>query len=74
MADKTIAMFGATGNTGKHFLKAALDQGYTIKALVRNPDKVPVENARLTKVLLVVKHFNSNTAANCQLTLLPTAN
>ena len=48
---KTIALFGATGNTGKHFLKAALDQGYTVKALVRNPDKVPVVDDRLTKVL-----------------------
>lgn len=43
-------MFGATGNTGKHFLKAALDQGYAVKALMRNPAKVPIENDRLTKV------------------------
>jgi len=46
----TIALFGATGNTGKHFLPAALEAGFTVKALVRNPAKVSIENAALTLV------------------------
>lgn len=37
---KKIALFGATGQTGKHVLKLAVEQGYQVKALVRNPDKL----------------------------------
>ncbi len=32
-----IALFGATGGTGSHVLRQALDQGHTVHALVRNP-------------------------------------
>lgn len=46
----TIALFGATGNTGKHFLPAALDAGFAVKALVRNPAKVTLNNPALTLV------------------------
>jgi nucleoside-diphosphate-sugar epimerase len=35
MKNKTIALFGGTGNTGKVFKKLALDQGYKLKILVR---------------------------------------
>ncbi|MCH8552272.1 MAG: SDR family oxidoreductase [Natronospirillum sp.] len=35
-----ITVFGATGQTGQHVLQAALDKGYEVTALVRNPDKV----------------------------------
>lgn len=34
-----IAIFGSTGFLGKVLLKMALDKGYQIKTLVRNPDK-----------------------------------
>ncbi len=44
---KTIALFGATGKTGKEFLKKALAAGYTIKALARNPDKLPPQLEKL---------------------------
>lgn len=35
-----IALFGATGKTGRQFLQQALDQGHFVKALVRDPAKV----------------------------------
>jgi len=31
---KTIAVFGASGNTGKPFTEMALKEGYAVKALV----------------------------------------
>ncbi len=35
-----IAIFGSTGFLGKVLLKKALDEGYQIKTLVRNPEKL----------------------------------
>jgi putative NADH-flavin reductase len=35
-----IAIFGSTGFLGKVLLKTALDNGYQVKILVRNPDKL----------------------------------
>jgi hypothetical protein len=35
-----IAVFGATGGTGKSFVEAALEEGYKVQALVRTPSKV----------------------------------
>jgi len=37
---KTIAIVGGTGQTGKWALKGALQRGYKVKLLARNPDKV----------------------------------
>lgn len=37
---KRIALFGATGQTGKLFLNKALDAGYTVAVLVRDPAKL----------------------------------
>lgn len=45
---KKIALFGATGRTGKHFMNKALSEGHTIKALVRSPEKVTVTDEKLT--------------------------
>lgn len=36
----TIAVFGGSGKTGIEFIKQALNLGYNIKALVRNPIKL----------------------------------
>src|SRR5947208_1838731 len=36
----TIAIFGASGQTGKQLTEQALKQGYQVKALVRNPDRL----------------------------------
>jgi len=44
---KTIALFGGSGRTGSHFLKYALDSGYTIKALARNSKKIKTTHSNL---------------------------
>jgi nucleoside-diphosphate-sugar epimerase len=46
-AIKTIAVFGATGRTGSELIKQALDQGYSIKALVRTPSKIRATGSKL---------------------------
>jgi putative NADH-flavin reductase len=42
-----IALFGASGKTGHHFLQAALNKGYKVKALVRNPTSFTVRHPNL---------------------------
>ena len=44
---KTIAVFGATGRTGKPFTELALKEGYTVKALLRTPSKLGIQNLNL---------------------------
>ncbi|XP_063793761.1 flavin reductase (NADPH)-like isoform X2 [Pseudophryne corroboree] len=41
MAPKNIALFGATGMTGKVILAQALDAGYNVTVLVRDPARLP---------------------------------
>jgi len=42
-----LAIFGATGKTGKHLVEQALAQGHQVTALVRNPSKLAVQNPNL---------------------------
>jgi putative NADH-flavin reductase len=37
--NQKIAVIGATGKAGRYLVKHLLEQGYSIKVLVRNPDK-----------------------------------
>jgi hypothetical protein len=37
---ETVAIFGATGITGKHLVQESLKQGYQVRAMVRNPAKM----------------------------------
>ena len=37
-----IAIFGASGATGKLLTQRSLDAGYEVTALLRNPDKFPM--------------------------------
>jgi nucleoside-diphosphate-sugar epimerase len=39
-SQKTFLVFGATGQTGKHFTSLALDDGHRVKVLARNPGKL----------------------------------
>lgn len=43
----TIAIFGATGRTGLPLVQKALDAGHAVRALVRNPQKMPVKHPKL---------------------------
>jgi putative NADH-flavin reductase len=39
-----IALFGATGATGAHFLKLALEKDHEVVALVRSPEKITIKS------------------------------
>lgn len=45
-----VALFGATGQTGKEFLEVALEEGHEIKALVRTPSKLKKSDESLTVI------------------------
>jgi len=47
---KRIALFGGSGRSGQHFMSKALAAGYAIRALARNPEKIPQQGPRLTVV------------------------
>jgi putative NADH-flavin reductase len=42
-----IALFGASGQTGQHFLNVALEKGFEVKALVRNPTSITQKSPKL---------------------------
>ena len=46
----SLALFGATGNTGKAVLALALEQGYVVRALVRSPEKMLIKHDQLTLI------------------------
>ena len=45
-----LALFGATGATGRHLVEQALVAGHTVTALVRNPAGVTTQHPSLTVV------------------------
>lgn len=55
----TLAVFGASGRTGRHVVECALEKGWTVKALVRNPSKFQLQHDQLT----VIEGDFSNTEA-----------
>jgi putative NADH-flavin reductase len=45
-----LAVFGATGGTGRQIVEQALAQGHAVTALVRDPAKLQLQNAQLAVV------------------------
>ncbi|XP_013879667.1 flavin reductase (NADPH) [Austrofundulus limnaeus] len=45
-----IALLGATGQTGQHLVRQALEQGHAVTAVVRNPEKLAVHHDNLKVV------------------------
>jgi putative NADH-flavin reductase len=43
----SLVVFGATGRTGLHLVRQALEQGHQVVALVRNPAKLGLQHERL---------------------------
>jgi len=43
-----ILIVGATGGTGRRLVAQALERGFVVTALVRDPSRLPVEHPRLT--------------------------
>jgi len=48
---QTIALFGATGRTGRLVLELLFEQGYTVRALVRRPGAIGEHGGALTVVV-----------------------
>jgi putative NADH-flavin reductase len=44
---KKLALFGSSGKTGEKFVAQALEKGYSIKALARNPEKIKHQSSEL---------------------------
>jgi putative NADH-flavin reductase len=42
-----LLIIGGTGGTGKQLIKQALEQGHSLTALVRNPEKVKIDHPNL---------------------------
>ena len=48
-SEEVLAVFGATGQTGRHVVKIALEElGWKVKAMARTPSKLDIENDNLT--------------------------
>jgi putative NADH-flavin reductase len=45
-----IVLIGASGFVGSAILKEALDRGHEVKAVVRHPENIKIENANLKKL------------------------
>jgi putative NADH-flavin reductase len=48
---KTVLVFGGTGQTGQHFVRLALEDGFRVRALARNPAKFAMTDPSLEVVL-----------------------
>lgn len=48
-----VALFGATGRTGKHFIPLALESGHAIQALVRDPSKLRFTDDQLPRITVI---------------------
>jgi len=51
-----IAIFGASGATGRHLVAQALAKGHTVKALVRSENSLTIDHASLIKVVGELSH------------------
>jgi putative NADH-flavin reductase len=58
-----ILIIGATGGTGRRLVEQALERGYTVTAMARNPSKLGVESAQLKVVRGDVLDYESVAAA-----------
>lgn len=48
---RTIAVFGATGKAGRRVVQKALDAGFAVRALVRDPTRLAIDSPNLTVVV-----------------------
>ncbi len=47
MPTHCLAVFGATGGTGRQIVSQALEAGHTVRALVRDPARLPIRHPQL---------------------------
>jgi putative NADH-flavin reductase len=62
--DMKIFLVGATGATGLAFITEALQDGHSITAYVRNPDKLPVRDPHLTIVQGTLDQLSSHVSGH----------
>ncbi|MDA8089486.1 MAG: SDR family oxidoreductase [Nitrospiraceae bacterium] len=58
-----IVIFGASGRTGRHLVRQALDRGHAVTAFVRNPAKMDVSHENLSIFKGNVLHLGEVDAA-----------
>lgn len=63
MSAKRVVVFGATGGTGRALVQQALERGHRVTAFVRDPDRLPLQHARLQKIVGDVLQPHTLTAA-----------
>lgn len=51
MTETTLAIFGATGRTGRVLVREALARGYHVRALVRDPGKLTAQQGRHERLI-----------------------
>ncbi|AQQ67863.1 hypothetical protein Mag101_09565 [Microbulbifer agarilyticus] len=56
---RKLIVFGASGRTGQHFVRQALDSGYFITACARNLAAIDIEHQRLHKVYVDIHDMKS---------------
>jgi hypothetical protein len=49
-SEYTYLVLGGTGRTGRHFISVVLKDGHKVKALVRNPEKIEIQDSNLELV------------------------
>jgi putative NADH-flavin reductase len=54
-----LAIFGASGATGRHLVQQALDAGHSITALLRDADSLPLDHVRLSRVVGALDHMST---------------
>lgn len=54
-----IAVIGGTGKSGKYLVHQLLNQGFNIKLLVRNPDRVQIQSPLIEVVHGNVSHYDT---------------
>jgi putative NADH-flavin reductase len=54
-----VAVIGGTGKAGKYLVKQLIEQGFKIKVLLRNPDKLMINNHLIEKIRGNVNDYES---------------
>ncbi len=61
-----IAVIGGTGKAGKYLVNQLVDQGYSVRTLIRNPNILPESNFQSETITGDVRDYNS-----VQISLVP---
>lgn len=57
MKQNKIAVIGGTGKAGQYLLKELLAQGFQTKLLIRNPEKLKIQNPLIESIVGNVNHY-----------------